>query len=108
MSRRWTSAAPTPSSRSCARALWAGQAVGGRVPPGLGWLFAPEGPAPHPPPGEAGRQVRARTGSRLEWTSPLGAVSTTDPPDPGDEAWTQRVPLQPSLVEAAIESALAA
>ena len=31
----------------------------------------------------------ARPGSRLEWTSPLGAVYTTDPPDPGDEAWTQ-------------------
>jgi hypothetical protein len=38
----------------------------------------------------------------------LGAVYTTDPPDPGDEAFTQRVPLQPSPVEAAIESALAA
>ncbi len=44
---------------------------------------------------EAGWQVTARPGSRLEWTSPLGAVDTTDPPDPGDEAWTQRAPAHP-------------
>jgi hypothetical protein len=37
--------------------------------------------------------VRALPGSRLEWTSPLGAVYTTDPPDPGDEAFTRHRPL---------------
>ncbi len=44
---------------------------------------------------EAGWQVTAEPGSRLEWTSPLGAVYTTDPPDPGDEARTQRAPADP-------------
>ncbi len=38
---------------------------------------------------ETGWQVTARPGSRLEWTSPLGAVYTTDPPTPGDEPWTR-------------------
>ncbi len=37
----------------------------------------------------------ARPGSRLEWTSPLGAVHTTDPPDPGGEAFTQPAPAHP-------------
>ncbi len=41
---------------------------------------------------ETGWQVRALPGSRLEWTSPLGAVYTTDPPDPGDEAHTRAGP----------------
>jgi hypothetical protein len=44
---------------------------------------------------ETGWSVTARPGSRLEWTSPLGAVYTTDPPDPGDEACTQRAPDHP-------------
>ena len=36
------------------RRAGAGQAGGGRAPPGLGWLLAPEGPAPRePPPGPA-------------------------------------------------------
>jgi hypothetical protein len=38
---------------------------------------------------ETGWQVTAQPGNRLEWTSPLGAVYTTDPPDPGDESWTR-------------------
>jgi hypothetical protein len=34
----------------------------------------------------------AQPGSSLEWTSPLGAVYTTDPPDTGDEAHTRAGP----------------
>jgi len=62
----------------------------------------------------------ARPGSRLEWTSPLGAVYTTDPPDPGDEAATLLGPApptaaarpvridlhRPSRIEIAVEVAL--
>jgi hypothetical protein len=39
--------------------------------------------------------VRARPCSDTERTGPLGAVYTTDPPDPGDEACTQRAPAHP-------------
>jgi hypothetical protein len=41
---------------------------------------------------ETGWQARAHPGGRLEWTSPLGAAYTTDPPPPGHEAATQRGP----------------
>ena len=37
---------------------------------------------------ETGWTVTTQPGNRLEWTSPLGAVYTTDPPTPGDEAHT--------------------
>ena len=63
---------------------------------GAGVSFRPGGARPPPAPaGEAGRQVTARPGSRLEWTSPLGAVHTTDPPDPGDEAFARRASAHP-------------
>jgi hypothetical protein len=39
--------------------------------------------------------VTALAGSRLEWTSPLGAVYTTHTPTPGGEACTQRPPALP-------------
>ena len=41
---------------------------------------------------ETGWQVTALPGSRLEWTSPLGAVYTTDPPAPGGETAALRGP----------------
>ncbi len=41
---------------------------------------------------EAGWQVRALPGNRLEWTSPLGAAYTTQPPPPGGESATLRGP----------------
>ena len=54
---------------------------------GAGVAFRPGGARPPPAPaGEAGRQVRARPCSDTEWTSPLGAVHTTDPPAPGGES----------------------
>ena len=52
---------------------------------------------------ETGWQVTAQPGNRLEWTSPLGAVYTTDPPDPGGEACTQTrtwCPVEPAAAEA--------
>ena len=41
---------------------------------------------------EAGWHVTALPGNTLEWTSPLGAVYTTDPPLPGDEAYDPERP----------------
>jgi hypothetical protein len=52
---------------------------------------------------ETAWQVRALPGSRLEWTSPLGAVYTTDPPDPGGEACTHSrtgLPAEPAAADA--------
>jgi hypothetical protein len=44
---------------------------------------------------ETAWSATAQPGSSLEWTSPLGAVYTTDPPHPGDEASTQPSPAHP-------------
>ena len=70
------------------RAGSAGQAGGGRVPPGLGWLLAPEGPAPRQPRGDLGERPAAASGSaRRSWSpsppGPCSAWAGSPPTSPG-------------------------